>query len=141
MSAPAPQLRTPVPGRRQPRSPIPQTPAARPRTSSPPSPRRRARRGSTPAFWVVTFLIVTTMVVGIVSVSALLVRSSFHEEELRERIGALRVEQEGLHRDVVDLSSPSRIHAWARAEGMVVPERVITLRVANDRPTGTGPAA
>jgi cell division protein FtsL len=78
-------------------------------------------------------VIVTALVVGLVSISALLVQASFREEELRAGIGQLELAQEGLTRDVADLTSPGRIAAWAEAEGMLTPERVITLELAPRR--------
>lgn len=105
------------------------TPAARPQTSSPPSPRRRARRGPTPAFWVLAAVVVGGMVVGIVSVSALLVQGSFRVDELNGRISALQEEREVLTEDVAELSSPTRVQVWARQAGLVMPENVVVLRV------------
>ena len=69
MSAPARSLPSPIPKRADPS----RTPAARPRATPSPHHRARARRG-TPPFWVMTALIVTAMVVGIVSLSALAVQ-------------------------------------------------------------------
>ncbi|MGZ8566350.1 MAG: hypothetical protein ACXWXS_04790 [Actinomycetota bacterium] len=148
MSAPARKLHHPpaarparTPGRSAgrdastPRRAPTRTPAAHPPTSSPPSLRRRARRGSTPAFWIFTFVIVTALVVGIVSISAMLVSTSFQEDELRSRLVALADEREGLVRDAAGLSSPARVQAWARADGMVMPDQVVTLPVRSS-PTG-----
>jgi cell division protein FtsL len=69
------------------------------------------------------------MVVGIVSVSALLVQGSFRVEDLRERISALQEDREVLTEDVAELSSPTRVQAWARQAGMVRPENVVVLQV------------
>ncbi len=80
-------------------------------------------------------MIVTALVVGIVSISALLVRTSFQEDELRSRLVALADEREGLIREAAGLSSPARVQAWARADGMVIPDQVVTLRV---KPSPTG---
>jgi cell division protein FtsL len=132
MSAPAPAVR-PQPVRRTPRPTPERVPAARPSQASPSRP-RRARRGSTPAFWIFTALVVTGMVVGIVSVSALLVQASFRVDAVRERMAALAVEQEILTMEVAELSSPGRVQRWARGEGMVMPENVVILRVAATSP-------
>ncbi len=123
MSAPARSLSPATPPR-----PRPRTPAARPPISSSPYPRVRARRG-TPAFWVLTALIITGLVVGIVSLSALAVQSSFRSDDLTERLGVLAQEQQVLREQVAAASAPSRVMRWARDEGMVMPDRVVILRI------------
>lgn len=135
MSVPARRLE-PTP-RQRPTSPAPdlerarptRAPAARPLTSSPPSPLRRARRGSTLAFWILTSVVIGTMVVGIVSVSALVVQGGFRMDDLRDRIGVLAEEQEILTKEVAERSSPARVQSWARRAGMVMPENVVVLTV------------
>jgi cell division protein FtsL len=107
--------------------------AARPPTPSLPSARWRARRGST-TFWVVSAVIVTVAVVGVVSISALLVRASFAEQALRAELHGLSEAHQGLIREVVTLSAPSRVAAWARDEGMVVADDVVVLRVRAREP-------
>jgi len=130
MSVPAPSLHpapTPVPRRAGgDRSPAwtPAAPPAQQRRAT----RRRTSRGPT-AFWILTALLVTLLIVALVSLSALLVRSSFRIEDLRGSISALREEQEALETEVVTLSAPSRIAAWARDEGMIVAESAQVLRV------------
>lgn len=136
MSVPAPQLApsprhrstslAPSPDRARPT----RAPAARPLTSSPPSPLRRARRGSTLAFWILTAVVIGAMVVGIVSVSALVVQGGFRMDELRDRIGTLAQEQEILTKEVAERSSPARVQSWARRAGLVMPENVVVLTVA-----------
>jgi hypothetical protein len=69
------------------------------------------------------------MVVGIVSVSALLVRSSFRVDALERDIADLKVQQQDLISERAELSSPSTIHAWARARGMAMPDEVVTLPI------------
>ncbi len=144
MSVPARRLE-PTPRQRQ-TSPAPgpdrarptRAPAARPLTSSPPSPLRRARRGSTLAFWVLTSVVIGAMVVGIVSVSALVVQGGFRMDELRDRIGALTQEHEILTKEVAERSSPARVQSWARRAGLVMPDNVVVLTVA---PVEEDPAA
>jgi len=128
MSAPARSLVSPAPKRADPS----RTPAARPRTTPSPNHRARARRG-TPPFWV----IVTAMVVGIVSLSALAVQASFRSDALRQQLGSLTQRQQSLREDVAAASAPSRVMGWARKEGMVMPERVVIIRVPSD-PSGLG---
>jgi cell division protein FtsL len=74
-------------------------------------------------------LVVTLLIVAIVSLSALLVRASFRVEEVRQTLSSLQAEHEELAIDVVTLSAPSRIAAWARAHGMVRADDVEVLRV------------
>ena len=126
MSAPARSLK--IPTRSTPR---PRTPAARPPTSPSPYPRRRARRG-TPAFWVLTALIVTGLVVGIVSMSALAVQASIRSDALQQQLGGLIQQQQVLREQVAAASAPSRVMRWARGAGMVMPDRVVILRIPPD---------
>jgi cell division protein FtsL len=72
---------------------------------------------------------VTALVVGIVSISALLVRASFRVEEVRRSIAQLQAEHDSLATEVVTLSAPSRIAVWARTNGMVRADDVRVLRV------------
>jgi cell division protein FtsL len=67
--------------------------------------------------------------VAIVSLSALLVRSSFRVEAVRETLVSLQAEHEELSTQVVTLSAPSRIAGWARMRGMIRAEDVQVLRV------------
>jgi hypothetical protein len=132
MTAPARILVSPAPKRADPS----RTPAVRPRPIPSPHHRGRARRG-TPPFWVMTALIVTGMIVGIVSLSALAVQASFRSDDLRQQLGSLTQRQQSLREDVAAASAPSRVMRWARSEGMVMPERVVILRVPSD-PSGLG---
>jgi cell division protein FtsL len=116
-------------------APRTRTSAARPPVSPPPYPRGRARRG-TPAFWVLTAIIATALVVGIVSLSALAVQAGFHADDLRERLGGLQEQQQVLREQVAAASAPSRVMRWARNEGMVMPEQVVILRIPADPEPG-----
>jgi cell division protein FtsL len=128
VSAPARSL-PPVPAKQT------RTSAARPPISPSPYPRRRARRG-TPAFWVLTAIIATALVVGIVSLSALAVQASFRTDDLHVRLGGLLQQQQVLREQVAAASAPSRVMRWARGEGMVMPERVVILRIPADPGSG-----
>lgn len=128
----------PVPARiRQPQSThrarTTRAPAARPRTPTPPQEDRRARRGSSPAFWVLTAVIVTAMVVGVVSLSALIVQASFRLDELKGAMADLGETQQSLTKEVAELSSPPRVMAWARREGMVMPDEAPFVLRVRDR--------
>jgi len=125
MSVAAPKLE---PGSTRERARPARRPAARPRASLP-SPSQRARRGSHSAFWILTAVIVTVLVVGIVSFSALLVRASFQVDAIRESLAGLQAEHEELATEVVTLSAPSRIADWAKDRGMMHAADVTVLRV------------
>lgn len=79
---------------------------------------------------MLTSVLVTAMVVGVVSLSALVVGSSLRADALRTRITALSDQQGDLRRDVATLSAPSRVMTWARSKGMVMADNVVILRVA-----------
>jgi len=76
-----------------------------------------------------TAVIVTTMVIGIVSLSALAVQASFRSDDLRQQLVSLTQQQQSLREDVAAASAPSRVMRWARKEGMVMPERVVIIRI------------
>jgi cell division protein FtsB len=77
------------------------------------------------------------MVVGVVSLSVLVVQSSFRADDLRAHIRELADRQQVLTEQVASLSSPARVASWARRDGMVIPDNVVVLRV-QDPPAGNG---
>jgi hypothetical protein len=107
------------------------TPAARPLITTPPHPHRRARRGYHPAFWVFTLVVMSSMVVGLVSLNAMRVDAAYRTRSVSEEVRLLTGERETLVNDVAHLSSPSRIGTWARAKGLVhpAPGDVVILQV------------
>ncbi len=138
MSVPARNL--PVP-RLDPQDPVPdraarpaRTPAVRPAHSTPPQ--RRAHRGSPrprrTAFWVFTAVLMTTLVMTVVSLNALVVNATYRLQTIQGEQGALIEEGAALRIEVAKLSSPSRIAQWAEDNGMRTPasDEVIPLRVA-----------
>jgi cell division protein FtsL len=76
------------------------------------------------------------MVVGIVSLSALVVQASFRVDSLQSRIAQLTDQQRVLHEQVAAESSPARIQTWARQEGLVMPGDVVVLRVPGTQGSG-----
>jgi cell division protein FtsL len=108
------------------------TAAARPPRITPPHPHRRARRGSPFAFWVLVAVVAAILVIGIASLSALFVQSSFSVDDLRSSLGALEQQQETLREQVAEASSPHRVMAWARQRGMEPPANVVILPLPND---------
>lgn len=128
MSAPARTLEVPA------SLPIPRvrpsrTPAARPPRATPPRPHRRARRGSPFAFWILVAVVAGILIIGIASLSALLVQSSFQGDDLRTQLTSLEQQHEVLREQVAAESSPQRIMEWARVRGMQMPERVVILHL------------
>jgi cell division protein FtsL len=122
--APDPQLR------RRADSPA-RPPATHPPIPTPPHPHRRARRGHHTAFWVLTAVVVSSLVVGLVSVNAMRVDAAYRSRSLAEEIRAMSDERRTLVNDVAHLSSPSRIGRWAVRRGLVHPAAgdVVILQV------------
>ena len=127
MSAPAHKLA--VPAFPIPRARPSRTPAARPPRPSPPQRHRRARRGSPLAFWILVAVVAGVLIIGIASLSALLVQSSFQGDDLRTQLSSLQRQHEVLREQVAAESSPQRIMEWARLRGMQMPERVVILHL------------
>jgi cell division protein FtsL len=76
------------------------------------------------------------MIVGIVSLSALVVQASFRVDALQTQISRLTDQQRVLHEQVAAESSPARIQTWAREAGMVMPADVFVLRVPGEQGSG-----
>jgi cell division protein FtsL len=136
MSVPARQL---APDRKRPtavpapkRAPAPKTtrePA--PRAVAAPKARRRARRGHRTAFWLFAATVASVMVVGLVAVNALSVQTTYHMHQYQQEVTDLASQQIQLTDEVAALSAPGRVAAWARLNGMQVPQPgdTIVLRV------------
>ena len=97
----------------------------RPRPASNPVVHRRGSVG----FLVLFAVVVGSMVLGLVSLSALLAESSFRADDLQHRIDALAQENLDLTREQASLSAPGRIAAWARRSGMRLPDDIRFLHV------------
>ncbi len=121
-------LRPPSPTQRRPASPA-RTAAARPRTSIPPQGIRRARRGLHPRFLVFASAVIITLVVGVVALNALLAQTAFAVHSMQTRVTELGEQHDVLAMKAAQLSSPSRISAWAELSQMVMPEHVVILQV------------
>jgi cell division protein FtsL len=129
--APAPRR----PARRRAVSPA-RPPATHPPIPTPPHPHRRARRGHHTAFWVLTAAVVSSLVVGLVSVNAMRVDAAYRSRSLAEEIRTMSDERRTLVNDVAHLSSPSRIGRWAVRQGLVHPAAgdVVILQVPGFSP-------
>jgi cell division protein FtsL len=77
-----------------------------------------------------------SLLLGLVSLNALLAQRSFRIDDLRQRVGALTEETAELAREQAALSAPGRIAAWARRHGMRLPDDIRFLHVPS-----TGSAA
>jgi cell division protein FtsL len=136
MSAPARQL----PAERAPEraAPTARRPAARPTPSTPPQ--RRARRGSTPAFWLLAAVVVSSLVFTVVALNAVVVDTTYRMTAVQGRVGSLTERHDELDVEVARLSSPSRIAEWAASAGMSVPAPgdSVILRVPGERAGSNG---
>jgi hypothetical protein len=83
------------------------------------------------------------MVLGLVSLNALLAKGSFRVDDLSNRIDTLEAEHLELVNDQASLSAPGRIAEWARRNGMRLPDDIRLLHApgapSND-PAGTDPS-
>jgi cell division protein FtsL len=122
MSAPARKLQPPA--RPKPSSKPPRKPpaSAKPRaTSRKPATRKRARRLRL-RFVVVIAAIVVPLIVGLVSLNAVLAQTSFSVDALTTRVNTLQQKSEELRKDVAVLSAPDRVYRWALKQHMITPD-------------------
>src|SRR3954452_22089393 len=127
--SPSSPARTPAPHVRPSR-----TTAARPPRHTPPHPHGGARRGSPVAFWILVAMLAAVLIIGIASLSALFVQSSFSVDDMQNSLGELQQQDDVLREEVAQASSPQRVMEWARARGMRMPEHVVILPL----PAGEG---
>ena len=85
-------------------------------------------------FFVGAILVVSFLVLGIVSLQAVLSETSFEMRELSRRATQLQSEYSRLKLTVAELSSPERVAREARRLGLTIPTHVRTLSV--DLPPG-----
>jgi cell division protein FtsL len=81
------------------------------------------------------------MVLGLVSLNALLAQRSFRIDDLRQRIDALSEENVELLREQAALSAPGRIATWASRHGMRLPDDIRFLHVPSSAPVAPAGAA
>jgi cell division protein FtsL len=82
---------------------------------------------------VLLAVLAAALIIGITSLSALFVQSSFSVDDLRSTIGALEQQGEDLREQVAAASSPHRVMAWARERGMVAPSQVVIVKLPHER--------
>jgi len=121
MSAPARKLQ-PSP-RPNPSSKPRKAPASgKPRATSPkPATRKRVRRLRL-RFVVVIAAVVVPLIVGLVSLNAVLAQTSFSVDALTTRVNTLQQKGEELRKDVAVLSAPDRVYRWALKQHMITPD-------------------
>jgi len=122
MSAPARKLQPsprPKPSSKPPRK----APASgKPRATSPkPATRKRVRRLRL-RFVVVIAAVVVPLIVGLVSLNAVLAQTSFSVDALTTRVNTLQQKGEELRKDVAVLSAPDRVYRWALKQHMITPD-------------------
>jgi cell division protein FtsL len=156
--APAPARRRATPGtksaaRPKPRSARSWRPAVRPVRLVRRAPKRRRR---TAPFLALSSLLLAALVVGIVTMQALVSQTAFRMQDLQVRAKALQQQYGERTLTVARLSAPNRIAAAAHRAGLVLPDpsHVDTLHVrgssgalghdqprANEEPAGAGAPA
>jgi cell division protein FtsL len=149
---PAPAHRRPTapkktPARRKPRPAQSRRPAKRPVRLVRPATKRRRR---TAPFVVMSSLLIGALVVGIVSLQALVSQTSFRMQDLQVRARALQQHYGEQTLTVARLSAPERIAAAAHRAGLELPapSQVHTLHVrgssggrSQDQPPASGSAS
>ncbi len=80
-------------------------------------------------FLVGAIVVVSLLVLGIVSLQALLSETSFEMRELTRRTAELHAAHSRLKLTVAELSSPERIASEGRRLGLRIPDQVRTLSV------------
>lgn len=148
--APAPARRRPTPTRKAASRPKPRPaqgrrPAKRPVRLVRAAPKRHRR---TAPFLLLSGLLIGGLVVGIVTLQALVSQSSFRMQDLQAHAKALQQRYGEQTLKVAQLSAPERIAAAARHAGLVLPDpsQVYTLHVraardARGHPAGSTDAA
>jgi cell division protein FtsL len=95
-------------------------------------------------FAAVSVAIAAALVVGLVTLNAMVAQSSFRVDDLRARVDDLSRHYALLERQAARLSAPERIAAWAERHGMrLAPEgdlHILKVR-GGDGGTATGAAA
>ncbi|HEX5951475.1 MAG TPA: hypothetical protein VFZ96_10785 [Actinomycetota bacterium] len=150
MSVPARRTRPPHAPEPFPAGDAPEAarPAARPahppgRGAAAPASTTRRRRKHHVGFAIFATAVLGSMVLGIVSLNALLAQQSFRIDEAERRIETLQTEHLDLVHEQARLSAPGRIAAWARRNGMRLPDDIRSLHAFGDArsaPAGADPS-
>ena len=91
---------------------------------------------------VFSAVIVSLLVIGLVSLSALRVQTEYQIRSAQQQATQALNEHQALVNEVAKLSSPARVAAWARRHGMVAPRDAVILPIPGSSqpttPVGTG---
>jgi cell division protein FtsL len=112
--------------------------AAPPKITAAKRPRLRAvtpkpRRRSALVYWVFAASLIGLLILGLVSLNALLAQQSFRIAELTDRVDRLSEIHDDHVLEVAQLSTPSRILDGAALLGMEIPKRTVVLRIPGPR--------
>ena len=95
--------------------------------------KRKQRPRSSVAFWIFSATLLGLVILGLVSLNALLAQNSFRIAELTDRVDQLSKIHDDRVLEVADLSTPSRILGEAESLGMEIPKRTVVLRIPGAR--------
>jgi len=101
----------------------------------------RRRKKHHVGFAILATVVLGSMVLGIVSLSALLAQQSFRIDEAERHMEELTTAQLDLVHEQARLSAPGRIAAWARRNGMRLPDDIRSLHASGDLQTAPAGAA
>jgi cell division protein FtsL len=133
-------FRRPGPSARARHAPTARRPGRRSRlrVGRPPRTRRKPRLGRVP-FAVLTLLVVGSLLVGVVTLQAIMSQTSFRMRELERQSVDLRQQYGQLKLEVAKLSAPGRIVHEAKRLGLRLPEQVRTISVESPTPISGQP--
>jgi len=83
-------------------------------------------------------LVVVALVVGVVALNALFAQTAFAVHAMQGQVAGLGERNDVLSNQAAQLSSPSRIAAWAAGYQMVAPGTVVILHVPRLTRSRTG---
>ncbi len=105
------------------------------------APTTRRRKKHHVGFAILAATVVGSMVLGIVSLNALLAQQSFRIDQAERRIEELTTRHLDLVHEQARLSAPGRIAAWARRNGMRLPDDIRSLHASGDHLSAPAGAA
>jgi hypothetical protein len=123
-----------------PRVPSRETPVLDPRRATSAQPVRRRRQHHL-GFFMLATIVLGGMIFAIVLLNVLLAQQSFRIDADEQRIEELSTEHMGLVREQATLSAPGRIAAWARRNGMRLPDDIRSLHASGARAVSPAGAA
>jgi cell division protein FtsL len=94
------------------------------------------RRPNRLGFLVLATVVVGSMVLSLVALNTLIAQSSFRIDDLNDRLDTLARRNLELTSEQARMSAPGRIAAWARRNGMRLPDDIRFLH-AHDEPAAT----